>query len=171
MQIEYYTTHYLEDCECVGQSVVTVRGKRMQLPNATGFSNETRKASGPFPILRQLFYYLRLGHEEPDRRWGQRNLTKPMGQRTVRYYYTYLQGLFKWFVQQGIFSKSLMEGIQRPPNPTPPIHVSTDQQIIALLKAAARSQSPHRNIAFLLFLLDTGVRASEACTAPCVQRC
>jgi site-specific recombinase XerD len=56
-----------------------------------------------------------------------------------------------------------MESIQRPPDPTPPIHVFTDEQIIALLEAAARSQSPQRNIAFLLFLLDTGARVSEAC--------
>ncbi|HEX8237762.1 MAG TPA: tyrosine-type recombinase/integrase [Abditibacteriaceae bacterium] len=163
-QIEYYAAHYLEDCECVGQSVVTVRGKKDAVAKLLWFLHRNEKSVCTVSDLRQFLIYLQKGHRDPGGRWGQENLKKPVSQRTVRYYYTYLQGLFKWFVQQGVVSEALMEGIQRPPDPTPPIHVFTDAQVIALLEAAARSQSPHRNIAFLLFLLDTGARVSEACS-------
>jgi len=40
----------------------------------------------------------------------------------------------------------------------------SDEQVDALLEAARRSQNPRRNTALLLFLLDTGARATEVCS-------
>jgi hypothetical protein len=101
-QNEYYAAHYLEDCECVGQSLATVQGKKDAIAKLVWFLHRNEKSVCTVSDLRQFLIYLQKGHKDPAGRWGQKNLTKPVSQRTVRYYYTYLQGLFKWFVQQGV---------------------------------------------------------------------
>ena len=162
--LEYFSHQYLADCECVGQSEATVRGKKDVVEKLLWYLRRESKETCTVSDLRAFLIYLQKGHKDPEGRWGCKHYKKPVGQRTVRYYYTYLHGLFKWFVTQGVVQRSLMEGIQRPPDPLPPIYVFTDEQIFALLEAAASSQSPHRDVALILFLLDTGARISEVCS-------
>jgi len=56
-----------------------------------------------------------------------------------------------------------MEKLRPPVNRPDQIQPFTEEQIDALLAAAKRSQHPRRDEAIVLFLLDTGVRASELC--------
>jgi integrase/recombinase XerD len=111
--------------------------------------------------LRQFFYYLNHGHEEPGGRFGIPHLNKAARPVTIKDYYRNLRILFKWLVSQGILPETPFVRI---PSPLVRDEIKTplvSKQIEALLQAARDSREPLRNKAILLFLLDTGCRASE----------
>lgn len=56
-----------------------------------------------------------------------------------------------------------MARLPKPRVPEEKVEPFMTDQVKAILEAARRSQQPRRNEAIILFLLDTGVRASELC--------
>jgi integrase len=68
--------------------------------------------------------------------------------RTVKDYHTTLRTFFRWLVEEGC------------PDQIQPL---TKEDVYPLLLAAKQSDHSYRDEAILLFLLDTGVRASELC--------
>jgi site-specific recombinase XerD len=64
-------------------------------------------------------------------------------------------------VEEEIIEDSPVTAIKPPVCRADQIQPFTSDQVNALLKAAERSKQPQRNKALLLFLLDTGARASE----------
>lgn len=81
---------------------------------------------------------------------------------TVAKHYRSLQQLFRWLVDDGEITASPMERMRPPQVPEQPVDVFTDDELRALLKAAAGNTFENRrDTAVLRFLIDTGVRASE----------
>jgi len=113
--------------------------------------------------LRQFLAYLTHGHKEPGGRWGNPQQTRPVRPRTVHTYHGHLRTLFRWIVTEGVLEASPMERIPVPTSREDQIQPFTQAQVKALLTAAKRGRYPRRDEAILLFLLDTGVRASELC--------
>lgn len=96
-------------------------------------------------------------------RWGNRNQVRKNSPRTVHTYWERLRTLFAWGVAEGIIETSPMDVIKPPASRSDQIQPFTGNQVQALLTAARRSHHPKRDLALCLFLLDTGVRASELC--------
>lgn len=113
--------------------------------------------------LKRFLYYLGTAHESEEGRWGNATNCKAARPATVLMYYSRLRTLFAYLVDEGMIEASPFEALKPPLVREDQIQPFTQAQITALLHAASLSACPKRNKAILLFLLDTGVRASELC--------
>ncbi|MDP3712576.1 MAG: tyrosine-type recombinase/integrase [Mycobacteriales bacterium] len=81
---------------------------------------------------------------------------------TVAKHYRSMQQLFRWLTDDGEITETPMARMRPPQVPEQPVDVFTDDDLRALLKAAAGNTFENRrDTALLRFLIDTGVRASE----------
>ena len=91
---------------------------------------------------------------------------KPLGPKSIRNVHANLSSLWGWAVKEGLVDKNIAHDID-PPNPKPTVIEPFDEdEIQALLKTIGTGSDTTgrlRDKAMLLFLLDTGVRASELC--------
>lgn len=114
--------------------------------------------------LKRFLAYVSRGHEQPGGRWGNARMTRAVKPRTVFAYYRVLRALCRWLVlEESALDASPMESIRPPIVRADQVAPFSEDQILALLDAARRSGNPRRNEALLLFMLDTGARASEIC--------
>lgn len=73
----------------------------------------------------------------------------------------------RWLVEEEIINRHPMDGLRQPEVPRGLVPVLSDEQLAALLKACAGPRFyDKRDEAFIRFLLDAGVRVSEACGLP-----
>lgn len=114
--------------------------------------------------LRLYFQYLNHGHEDPAGRWGNARMTRPVKARTVHTYHGHLATFFRWMVEEGAINSSPMDRIPPPTARKDEIVPFSDQQLERLLQAARKTGDPKRDEAIVLFLVDTGIRASELCS-------
>lgn len=161
--LERLAQDYLLDCDYRMQSPRTVETRRIFIQNLIWFLKDRHLANCGTAELRQFFSYLQHGHKEPGGRWGKPNLIKPVRPVTVKDYYVNLRCLFNWLVEDGAIERSPFDKIPKPKVLTEQVQPFTQSQIEALLKAARSSANPKRDEAIVLFLYDTGVRASELC--------
>jgi len=121
---------------------------------------------GP-PEIGDFLSHVRIGHEEPEGRWGaghrDSRLLKPPSAATLMAYYRQIRCFGNWLIEEGAVADTLL-GRRRPPLAR--LHEITpfsSAQVEALLAAARCSSHPKRDEALLLFMVDTGARASEVC--------
>jgi integrase/recombinase XerC len=112
--------------------------------------------------------HLSFGHLAPNGRFDNGNsdprakvALRPV---TVKTYFVYLKGFFSYLVSREEIPFSPFDRIETPKANSDQIQPFTIDQIHALLRAAKDSNVPARNVAILMFLLDTGARASEMCS-------
>jgi integrase/recombinase XerC len=115
------------------------------------------------PELRAFLAYLGNGHETEGGRWGNPQLTRKVRPTTVSDYYRDLRALLNFLVADGVLEASPLANIKPPIARPDQIQPFTTEQQQALIQAAKKSRHPRRDEAMILFLLDTGVRASELC--------
>ena len=113
--------------------------------------------------LRALLAYLSSGHESEEGRWGNPRLKKCARPSTVQTYFRHFSALFQFIIEEGYLEASPMESLRPPIVRSDQVQPFTPDQTAGLLAAARRSNHPRRDTALLLFLLDTGARASEVC--------
>jgi site-specific recombinase XerD len=91
---------------------------------------------------------------------------KPLGPKSIRNVHATLSSLWGWAVDEGYVEENVAQSIE-PPNPKRTVIEPFDEdEIRKLLQTAgngAETTLRLRDKAILLFLLDTGVRASELC--------
>lgn len=90
-------------------------------------------------------------------------LSERVSAATVAKHYRSLQQCFRWLVEvEGELARSPFERMRPPAVPEQPVEVLTDEDLLALLAAAAGpSFEQRRDTAVLRLLVDTGVRAAE----------
>ncbi|MBN1658284.1 MAG: tyrosine-type recombinase/integrase [Anaerolineae bacterium] len=103
---------------------------------------------------------------------------KGLSKKTVRNYHIGLSALWTWAVDAGLVKANIVRSLKAPKPQDPNIVPYSEQDVQAMLRCAARTQgysrpgkracsnarpSAQRDRAIILFLLDTGVRASELC--------
>jgi site-specific recombinase XerD len=130
------------------------------------------------PELEDFFAHLTFGHEEPGGRWnmgGEHLSFRAMQPVTILGYYRHLAVLFEYLVMKGHLDVSPFRTIGVPEAHSDQIIPFTDHEVQAMLDAAKRRgmhknapkyNSPvliARNQAIILFLVSSGVRASELC--------
>ncbi|HEX3000355.1 MAG TPA: tyrosine-type recombinase/integrase [Armatimonadota bacterium] len=103
------------------------------------------------------------GHTHDGGRWGNGKGTTPPRPWTAFRYFNETRMLLDYAVQQDMLENNPLAELKPPQIRKDQIVPFTADQIESLLNAAEKSKSPKRNKAILLFLLDTGVRASELC--------
>ena len=111
--------------------------------------------------LRQFLAYLNKGHEEPGGRFGNPQLTHPVRPRTVKDYHSHLRTFFRWLVEEGGIEECPIDGIAPPISRSDQVQPFSEAQVAAMIAAARKTVHARRDEALIMFLLDTGVRASE----------
>ncbi len=84
-----------------------------------------------------------------------------VSKKTVLNYHTGLSSLWNWATQEGLCTENIVRRVTPPKAESREVIPFTRDEVSALLKAAEQSTLPERDKAILLFMLDTGVRASE----------
>lgn len=159
-----YAEGWLLDGEIRQHSKATIGTRRIIVEKLLWFLRRREYSVCGILELRQFLVYLTRGHEEAGGRWGNTANSKPVRPGTVATYHARLRTLFAWIVSEGGLERSPMESVAPPVNRPDQIQPFTQAQVAALLSDARRSTHPRRDEAILLFLLDTGVQASELCT-------
>ncbi len=162
-QFERIYQDWLFEGECLNHSLNTIKGKRDVCQKLIWFLRQRNLDECGISEIRQFIAYVRNGHLEPGGRWGNPRLTKPASARTIKYYFVYLDGLFRWAVKEEQLQRSPMERLKAPTVPAVNVQPFTGEQLKVLQKAAKQSKNPRRDEAIILLLLDTGMRASEIC--------
>lgn len=152
---------WLFECEYLLQSPASLESKRILTRNLVWFLEHRGYQQCGLTELRQFFLYLLRGHEEPNGRWGKRHLKRPVRPITVKDYHTCLRTMFDWFVSEEIIQTTPFVSIPKPKVREDMKAPLSQEQIAALLQAAQKSTTPKKNVAIVLFLLDTGCRATE----------
>jgi len=152
---------WLLECECRQHAATTNAVRRVFANNLLWFLRHRGFEQCGSRELKQFFLYLARGHEETGGRWGQGRFTKPLRPVSIKDYYACLRSFFGWMESEEIVALSPMARISRPPVRDEVKQPLSETQVEALLRAARLSQSPHRDEAIVLLLLDSGVRANE----------
>jgi site-specific recombinase XerD len=119
------------------------------------------------PELEAFFDHLTSGHNSPKGRFDNAGIDvrakKPLRPVTVVTYHAYLKGFWTYLERRGYIQANPFKILDKPTSQSDQVQPFTDDQVKAMIRAARASMCPHRNEAIILFLLDTGVRASELC--------
>lgn len=161
--LERFAQEYLLDCDYRLQSPKTIETRRIFLKNLVWFLKHRSYEICGTHELRQFFVYLAHGHEEEGGRFGNKQLKRAVRPTTHKDYWVNFKCFFNWLVEESLIESSPMARLPKPKVPQEHVEPFTMEQVKAILEAARRSLHPRRNEAIVLFLLDTGVRASELC--------
>lgn len=161
--LQKYIEGWLLTCEISRHSERTLGNRRMVTEKLLWFLQQKDLQDCGVMELRLFLAYLNTGHKDPGGRWGNPQLTEPVKDRTVKDYHGTLRTLFNWIVAEGALAESPMERIPVPVDRPDDIEPFTDSQVKALLEASKKTLQSRRDEAMLLFLFDTGCRASEVC--------
>jgi len=114
-------------------------------------------------VLRRFLSYCREGN--PEGRWGCRRppSRRPASVSAVHKAYRNLRAFLRFCVQDDLLPRSPMTRLTAPKLDTNQREPLTGEEVTRLLLGARRSGLPDRDAALVLLLLDTGLRASEAC--------
>jgi site-specific recombinase XerD len=154
---------WLLDGDIRQHSARTQGNRREIIEKLLWFLDDQEFATCSLLELRKFLSYLSRGHEDPRGRWGNPRMKSQVKPRTVHTYHGHLRTFFRWLVDEGVIGQSPMESIAPPISRSDQVQPFTDAQVAALIAAAKSTTHARRDEAIVLFLLDTGVRASELC--------
>ncbi|HEX2923376.1 MAG TPA: tyrosine-type recombinase/integrase [Chloroflexota bacterium] len=159
--LEQYAKGWVTEAEYRHLSPSTTQWRR----HVTGkllwlLHHEQFETCGPDEIRQFIVYATK---PQPGGRWGNSQQTSENRPETVRTYYERLRAFFRWLVEEGFEDENPMKTLKRPIVHHEQIQPFSETDLKALLAAAKQSKHALQDAAILLFLLDTGVRASELC--------
>ncbi len=162
--LERHAKNWLLDGELRQLSKRTLEARRFLLDKLVWFLKDRDLPICGATEIRAFLAYVNNAHEQPEGRWGNPHMKREVRPRTTHTYWGNLRTFFRFLVSEGVMQQSPVEAIRPPvarPDQIQPFH---QDQIKKLLDAARLSPHPARNEAILMFLLDTGARASEVCS-------
>ena len=165
-QITRLLDDWLLDCEVRQHSERTIEERRRQISKLIWHLEESGAAECGEREVKQFFVYLNRGHTQPGGRWRAQpkaHTTRPMRPVSVASYHSRLRTFFNWCVGEQYLHVSPMARLQPPIARPDQIQPFSLEEVAKLLDATKNSAYPLRDVAILLFLLDTGVRVSELC--------
>jgi site-specific recombinase XerD len=162
-ELRQLADEYLMDCEYQAQARSTQVTRRNFLLHFFWFLKHRGFTECGATEIKQFLHYTAQSHEDDGGRWGNPKMTKAVRPITLKDYYICLRAFFQWMVDEELVDSSPMRRVPRPTFRSDLKQPLSAEQVTALLAAAKSSPTPTRDTAVLLFLLDTGVRASELC--------
>jgi len=162
-ELPRHVQDWLLDGEIRGFSPHTTEARRIYVGKFLEFLQQREHETCGVSELREFFYHLNRAHQEPGGRWGNPQLTRPLRPSTVGTYHKHIRTLFNWMVREEVIAQSPMERVPVPVVRADQIQPFTQDQVAALLRAAEHSRHRRRDVALVLMMFDTGLRASEVC--------
>lgn len=143
--IEGYLLHKATSC-----SETTIATDRVKLGQLLDFTNDVHVEDITAQDIRQF-----LAHES----------ARGLSPFTVKRQYATISAFYSWLSQPqiGLSTRNPTDGISAPRTPQPKPKALTRAEIGRLMEATDQSRNARRDKAIVLFLLDTGARASELC--------
>jgi integrase/recombinase XerC/integrase/recombinase XerD len=141
----------------------TIDERRRVLGKLLWFLRDREAAECGVRETRAFLAYVSRGHTDTRGRWGNDQCRREVKPATVKAYYRVLHSFSSWLEEAGELEGSLIAGIKPPLLRDDQIQPFTREQVGALLEAARRGYHPKRNEALVMFMVDTGARASEVC--------
>jgi site-specific recombinase XerD len=80
---------------------------------------------------------------------------------TVHAYFRILRAFANFCVAEGLLGETPLRNVKAPRVPNDQIQPLSPEEVQALIDAARRTRAPERDVAVILMLVDTGMRASE----------
>lgn len=161
-QFERLSEGWIADGEIERLSPRTLQERRHVIGKLRWHLARQQAESVGLPELRQFFVYLN-DPSPAGGRWGNPRNTCALSAVTVLAYHRTLRSFWNSLVDLDEIDASPMRRMKPPRIPDDQVQPFADEQVEAMLAAAARSTHPRRDTAILLLLLDTGIRASELC--------
>lgn len=159
-------TRWISDGRAQGWSARTLKDRTQMLERFCWWlehveSLPTTLESLSPTVLRSFLAYLR--DPAPHGRWGtdhhaSQRETRPS---TVQTYYRALRAFSNFLLEEGLLADTPLRNVKTPRVPVDQIGPLTAEQLQTLLGAARAGRNPQRDVALLLVLVDTGLRASE----------
>jgi site-specific recombinase XerD len=117
-------------------------------------------------VIRAFLTYLR--EDRPEGRFGSTNANAkdPARPSTVHTYYRCIRAFVNWCRAEELPVAAAMKNVKPPRVPQDELDHFTDEEMKGLITAARcrQNQNKERDVAILLLLLDTGLRAAELCS-------
>lgn len=167
--LQQYAQGWLLDGEIRRLSKQTLAARRFLVGKLFWFLQQREYASCGALELRAFLAYVSTAQDTETGRWGNahrpqiHHACRPVKPRTVQTYFGNLRTLFRYLVMEGVIEASPMETLRPPVARPDQIQPFSDKQVEALLDAARKSRNPRRDTALMVFMLDSGARASEVC--------
>lgn len=161
--IKRYGEGWILDCQLRQLSPRTVSTRQDTIKKLLWFFNYKGYSECSTLELRNYLAYLTNSHKEPQGRWGIARLTQPLRPRSIWDVHNNVRCFFNWMIEEGYTEVNPMASVKPPVFRSDQVRPFSEQQVTTLLNAAKRSKYPLRDTSILLFMLDTGVRASEIC--------
>lgn len=152
---------WLQDGELRGHTQSTLKNRRGILTRLLWWLGEKGHDVCTTAEVRGFLSYLLETPEEG--RFGNTQARTKASASTVATYHRHLQAFFRWAVDQEILQSDPMRKIKPPLVREGQIQPLGEAQVQSLLSAARRGKYPRRDVAILMLLLDTGLRAGELC--------
>jgi integrase/recombinase XerD len=159
---------WLADGKAQGWSRRTLGDRRLNLEKLAWWLENEEGASSTLSALapariRSFLVYVR--EPRPEGRWGS---SAPSARRearpsTVQTFYKNVKAFVNSCLAEGLLGENPLRNIKAPRVPNEQIQPLTVMQLQALLDGARRSRAAVRDVALILFLIDTGMRVSELC--------
>lgn len=116
-------------------------------------------------VIRAFMTYLR--EERPEGRFGHLakngNNAGTARPSTVHTYYRCLRAFVNWCRAEEWIESTPLKNVKAPRVPEDALDHFSEPEMQALVNAARHNQTPNRDVAIILVLLDTGMRAGELC--------
>jgi len=160
-RLEFRAEGWLLDGEVRFLSPHTLKARRSLVDKLLWFLDREGFQQCGTDELRAFFAHVRNGHTEPAARWGNPRNRRPTRPKTSAVYFTDLRTLFGFLVEEGEIESSPFESLRRPVARSEQPEPLSEQQCRALIEAASKSRNAKRDVAIVLFMLDTGARRSE----------
>jgi len=163
--------------QVAGLSPNTLRNYTHSLDRFAGFLDDDLQLAEITKADLQRFMVWLMTAQFPSQKFGTRG-PQTLSAKTVRNVHTCLCSLWTWAIKEGYTTEHIPKQVEAPRPEPPEIVPFTKEQIRDLLEAArfsrpwagrrfTQTELPKeqylRDKAIILFLLDTGVRASELC--------
>jgi site-specific recombinase XerD len=161
--IKKHAQGWLLDCEIRQHSKRTLDRRREMLDKFLWWLHQEEVAEVGTFELRMFFAYLTRGHQDAGGRWGNPQLSSALRPRTVKDYHGHLRTFFRWLISEEVIETSPMEKLAAPVARADQIQPFTEEQVRSLIASTKHTHHPKRDRAILMFMLDTGARASEVC--------
>jgi site-specific recombinase XerD len=162
--LHQYLQDWFTDARIKGHTLQSTKSRKARIGKFFWFLQYKGYTEVGTSELKEFFLYLQTAHTTPEGRWCNPDMKAPMQQISVCNYHRIVKAFFRYLMEEEFIDFDPMLRVKVAREKTelkPPI---SKEHFKRLLNAAKKVKNPHRELAILWTLWDSGVRATEFCS-------